>query len=111
MFYNTMVALPMSLSLVKDRLEQGYYRQVQGLLGDVAAIQRNATDFNGEDSQVAELAAGMYLSCPACTCLNQDSDQKPLLVHHKLSCAPAATLVCVQNLGLTYLCCLALLLC
>ncbi len=60
MYYNTMVALPMSLSLVKDRLEQGYYRQVQGVMGDVATIQGNAQAFNGEDSQVAEMAAG----CP-----------------------------------------------
>ncbi len=58
MYYNTMVALPMSLSLVKDRLEQGYYRQVQGVMGDVATIQGNAQAFNGEDSQVAEMAAG-----------------------------------------------------
>ena len=60
MYYNTMVALPMSLSLVKDRLEQGYYRQVQGVMRDVANIQGNAQAFNGEDSQVAEMAAG----CP-----------------------------------------------
>ncbi len=58
MYYNTMVALPMSLSLMKDRLEQGYYRQVQGVMGDVATIQGNAQAFNGEDSQVAEMAAG-----------------------------------------------------
>ena len=74
MFYNTMVALPMSLSLVKDRLEQGYYRQVQGLLGDVAAIQRNATDFNGGDSQVAELAAGQSrCQLPLCFACNQQA--------------------------------------
>ena len=59
MYYNTMVALPMSLSLMRDRLEQGYYRQVQGVMGDVATIQGNAQAFNGEDSQVAELAAGL----------------------------------------------------
>ncbi len=68
MYYNTMVALPMSLSLVKDRLEQGYYRQVQGVMGDVATIQGNAQAFNGEDSQVAEMAAGRppVMLCP-CT--------------------------------------------
>ncbi|KAL0024726.1 hypothetical protein WJX77_011758 [Trebouxia sp. C0004] len=59
MYYNTMVALPMSLSLIKDRLEQGYYRQVQGVMGDVATIQGNAQAFNGEDSQVAEMAADL----------------------------------------------------
>ncbi|KAL0034434.1 hypothetical protein WJX79_002167 [Trebouxia sp. C0005] len=59
MYYNTMVALPMSLSLMRDRLEQGYYRQVQGVMGDVATIQGNAQAFNGEDSQVAELAADL----------------------------------------------------
>ncbi len=58
MYYNTMVALPMSLSLIKDQLEQGYYRQVQGVMGDVATIQGNAQAFNGEDSQVADMAAG-----------------------------------------------------
>lgn len=62
MFYNTMVALPMSLSLMKDRLEQGYYRQVEGVMGDVATIEGNARVFNGEDSQVADLAAGHALA-------------------------------------------------
>lgn len=62
MFYNTMVALPMSLSLMKDRLEQGYYRQVEGVMGDVATIESNARAFNGEDSQVADLAAGQSLA-------------------------------------------------
>ncbi len=71
MYYNTMVALPMSLSLIKDRLEQGYYRQVQGVMGDVATIEGNATAFNGEDSQVADSAAGtahahLHLSMLAC---------------------------------------------
>ena len=57
-FYNTLVALPMSLSLMKDRLEQRYYRQVEGWLGDVATIQGNARAFNGDDSPVTEAAAG-----------------------------------------------------
>lgn len=73
MYYNTMVALPMSLSLVKDRLEQGYYRQVQGVMGDVATIQGNAQAFNGEDSQVAEMAAGRppVMLCPCTHSLRQ----------------------------------------
>ena len=66
MYYNTMVPLPMSLSLIRDRLEQGYYRQVQGVMGDVASIEGNARAFNGEDSQVADLAAG---HAPAHLCL------------------------------------------
>lgn len=65
MYYNTLVALPMSLSLIKDRLGQGYYRQAQGVLGDLATILDNAIAFNGDDSQVAELAAGQPLH-PAC---------------------------------------------
>ena len=79
MYYNTMVALPMSLSLMKDRLEQGYYRQVQGVMGDVATIQGNAQAFNGEDSQVAEMAAGRppVMLCP-CPHVHSEKSRLPL---------------------------------
>lgn len=58
MFYNTLVALPMSLSLMKERLQQGYYRQLEGWLGDVATLESNARAFCGDDSPVTEAAAG-----------------------------------------------------
>lgn len=58
MYYNTLVALPMSLSLMKDRLQQRYYRQLEGWLGDVATLEGNATAFCGDDSPVTEAAAG-----------------------------------------------------
>lgn len=60
MYYNTLVALPMSLSLMKDRLQQRYYRQLEGWLGDVATIESNARAFCGDDSPVTEAAAGTY---------------------------------------------------
>ena len=59
-FYNTLVALPMSLSLMSDRLEQKFYRQLEGWLGDVATIEANARAFNGDDSSVTEAAAGPH---------------------------------------------------
>lgn len=66
MFYNTLVALPMSLSLMKDRLQQGYYRQLEGWLGDVATLESNARAFCGDDSPVTEAAAGVHPHpCPA----------------------------------------------
>ena len=58
LFYNATVALPVSLSLIKDRLEQSYYRQTQGFLGDVDTLVNNARDFNGDDSPVGLAAAG-----------------------------------------------------
>ncbi|KAL3137809.1 hypothetical protein ABBQ38_005065 [Trebouxia sp. C0009 RCD-2024] len=59
MFYNTLVALPMSLSLMKERLQQGYYRQLEGWLGDVATLESNARAFCGDDSPVTEAAADL----------------------------------------------------
>ena len=64
MYYNSMVPLPMSLSLVRERLGQGYYRQVQGVMGDVATIAGNARAFNGDHSQVTDLAAGHAPAIP-----------------------------------------------
>lgn len=58
MYYNTLVALPMSLSLMEDRLQQRYYRQLEGWLGDVATLEGNARAFCGDDSPVTEAAAG-----------------------------------------------------
>ena len=58
MYYNTLVALPMSLSLMEDRLQQRYYRQLQGWLGDVATLEGNARAFCGDDSPVTEAATG-----------------------------------------------------
>lgn len=58
LFYNATVALPVSLSLIKDRLEQSYYRQTKGFLGDVDTLANNARDFNGSDSPVGLAAAG-----------------------------------------------------
>lgn len=63
LFYNTTVALPISLSLIKDRLEQSYYRQTEGFLGDIDTLANNAKDFNGEDSPVGIAAAGTSLLC------------------------------------------------
>ena len=59
LYYNATVALPVSLSLIKDRLEQSYYRQTEGFLGDVDTLASNAKDFNGVDSPVGIAAAGI----------------------------------------------------
>ena len=64
MYYNTLVALPMSLSLMEDRLQQRYYRQLDGLLGDVATLEGNARAFCGDDSPVTEAAAGTLPPMP-----------------------------------------------
>lgn len=66
LFYNATVALPMSLSLLRDRLENSYYRQTQGFVGDVETMASNAKNFNGDDSPVGLAAAGEW---PACTAL------------------------------------------
>ena len=64
MYYNTLVALPMSLSLMEDRLQQRYYRQLEGWLGDVATLEGNARAFCGDDSPVTEAATGTLPHLP-----------------------------------------------
>lgn len=64
MYYNTLVALPMSLSLMQNRLQQSYYRQLEGWLGDVATLEANARVFCGDDSPVTEAAAGTIPPSP-----------------------------------------------
>ncbi len=56
----------MSLSLMKERLQQGYYRQLEGWLGDVATLESNARAFCGDDSPVTEAAAGGTHPLPLC---------------------------------------------
>ena len=50
--YATMVALPMELSLVMARLEQGYYRSLEGAEADLRLIMENCKEFNKAGSEI-----------------------------------------------------------
>ncbi|KAL4448446.1 hypothetical protein ABPG75_005665 [Micractinium tetrahymenae] len=57
--YNRLVALPLSLTQLSDRLRSGYYRQPAALACDIATIASNAATFNGADSELADDAAAL----------------------------------------------------
>ena len=57
--YTTVVPHAMDLSLVRARLEGGFYRRVSEWLRDVELIWSNAEDYNGPDSFVTVCARTM----------------------------------------------------
>lgn len=58
MFYNQVVALPMSMLIIQARLQNRYYRQVQAVQSDAQLIVSNAKTFNGSGSSIARQAQG-----------------------------------------------------
>lgn len=46
-FVNAKVPLPMCLSVIKERMDQGYYRNLQAILNDIELIDANADMFFG----------------------------------------------------------------
>ena len=65
MHYNWVVALPMSMQIIENRLNHNYYRQAAACRSDAQLIASNAVDYNGEDSPFAHRAKGMSL-CSLC---------------------------------------------
>lgn len=60
MFYNQIVALPMSLLIIQARLQHHYYRQAAAVQSDVQLIASNAATFNGQGSSIARNAKGKF---------------------------------------------------
>ena len=58
MFYNCIVALPMSLLIIQARLIRHYYRQAAAVKSDAQLIASNAATFNGASSSIARSARG-----------------------------------------------------
>ena len=56
LFYNQIVALPMSLLIIQARLQHQYYRQPDALKHDAQLLASNAVAFNGQGSSIARLA-------------------------------------------------------
>ncbi|KAL9538641.1 hypothetical protein MBANPS3_010777 [Mucor bainieri] len=48
--YLSVIAYPICLDTVKERLDNGYYRTVDGLIDDVELIKKNAMKYNAESS-------------------------------------------------------------
>ncbi|KDO20632.1 hypothetical protein SPRG_12989 [Saprolegnia parasitica CBS 223.65] len=57
--YYVTVANPMDLSLIRSRVELGYYRQVDALLADVQLILDNCEKYNVETSPIAQNARAL----------------------------------------------------
>ncbi|EQC36352.1 hypothetical protein SDRG_06457 [Saprolegnia diclina VS20] len=57
--YYVTVANPMDLSLIRSRVEHGYYRQVDALLADVHLILDNCEKYNVETSPIAQNARSL----------------------------------------------------
>ncbi|OQS06899.1 hypothetical protein THRCLA_01069, partial [Thraustotheca clavata] len=57
--YHVTVANPMDLSLIRNRIEHSYYRQVEALLADVQLILTNCEKYNIESSQIVQNARSL----------------------------------------------------
>lgn len=58
LYYNNIVALPMSVSTVLTRLKEGYYTHLCAVAFDAHLIASNAATFNGSRSLVARMGKG-----------------------------------------------------
>lgn len=59
-YYNNLVALPLSLSTIQERLQAPvYYRQLEAVKWDIKIIVDNASLFNGHDSEISKQAQSM----------------------------------------------------
>lgn len=54
--YFEIIKEPMHLSLVQTRLNAGYYKSIETVERDVKLVFENAINYNGEDSDVGQLA-------------------------------------------------------
>lgn len=51
-YYNQVVALPIGLADIQERIDNNYYRQQSALANDISTLARNAGQFNGNGSDV-----------------------------------------------------------
>ncbi len=64
MWYTAVVPLPLAIPDLLARVKSGYYRQPQALEHDARTIASNAVLFNGQGSEVAQLAEGGFTPLP-----------------------------------------------
>lgn len=57
--YPETVAYPISLTIIRDRLQAKYYRRIESLEWDVRMIQTNTAAYNQPDSQIVQNAADL----------------------------------------------------
>ena len=57
--YFEVVKNPMHLSLVEQKLENGVYKEIKSVERDIRLVFENAILYNGEDSEVGEMAISM----------------------------------------------------
>mmetsp|Transcript_15944 Transcript_15944/g.25819 ORF Transcript_15944/g.25819 Transcript_15944/m.25819 type:complete len:166 (+) Transcript_15944:437-934(+) len=57
--YFDVVEQPMDLTLVVNKLEEGAYKDMAGFVSDTKLVFENAILFNGEDSDVGDMAKEM----------------------------------------------------
>lgn len=57
--YFDVVKNPMHLSLVEQKLENGVYKEIKSVERDIRLVFENAILYNGEDSEVGEMAISM----------------------------------------------------
>ncbi|KAI8339026.1 hypothetical protein BC941DRAFT_421884 [Chlamydoabsidia padenii] len=57
--YLSKIAYPICLEMVKDRLNSGYYRQLEALIDDVELIRKNAQNYNHQTSLAYKNAGRM----------------------------------------------------
>lgn len=57
--YFDVVKNPMHLSLVEQKLENGVYKEIKSVERDIRLVFENAVLYNGEDSEVGEMAISM----------------------------------------------------
>ena len=60
--YNLMVEVPMDLSLVRKRLENSYYSNLQSFMADIKLIIQNCCKYNDERSEIVQVAMELYQS-------------------------------------------------
>ena len=54
--YRSIIAGEMYFSLIKERIENGYYRSQEALFSDIDLISYNAKIYNGEEHDIAQSA-------------------------------------------------------
>ena len=54
--YRSIIAGEMYFSLIKERIENGYYRSQEALLSDIDLVSYNAKIYNGEEHDIAQSA-------------------------------------------------------
>lgn len=57
-YYTSVVAVPVGLEIIMERLTSGFYRHSSAVLHDISTIASNAVLYNGQGSPIAKGAKG-----------------------------------------------------